>query len=199
MACRLSSDGTCISQLLGSSAPLLHMSLLEGHSAPCYWTCDRFGCRLDAVVYADVLQLSIFLMGGSAAAVLTLHKIGGIPGTVFRSSCLMVCECSNHTGLYRESAEFHLEDGKYMHTWRDADSKHYSGPGLVFGLPFFIFWYWAVDQEMVQRALGAQTLGHARAGTIMAGFLKLFTPFLTVIPGMCARIFFEKCQRGPSC
>lgn len=43
---------------------------------------------------------------------------------------------------------------------------------------------------IVQRALAAKNIANAKAGTILAGYLK-FTPlFLIVFPGMMSRILF---------
>ncbi len=44
---------------------------------------------------------------------------------------------------------------------------------------------------IVQRALAAKNLTHARAGCIVASYLKFLPLFLMVIPGMVARILFQ--------
>lgn len=44
---------------------------------------------------------------------------------------------------------------------------------------------------IVQRALAAKNLTHARAGCIFAGYLKFFPLFLMVFPGMMGRILFS--------
>lgn len=42
----------------------------------------------------------------------------------------------------------------------------------------------------MQRSLAAKNMSHARAGTILAGYLK-FTPlWLLILPGMVSRILF---------
>ena len=43
-------------------------------------------------------------------------------------------------------------------------------------------------QVIVQRCLSAKNLGHAKAGSVMAAFLKLFGFFLFILPGMISRI-----------
>ena len=45
-------------------------------------------------------------------------------------------------------------------------------------------------QVIVQRALAAKNLTHAKAGTVMAGYLKILPMWLLVFPGMVARILF---------
>ena len=45
-------------------------------------------------------------------------------------------------------------------------------------------------QVIVQRAIAAKNITHAKAGTVLAGILKLLPLFLLVMPGMIARILF---------
>jgi len=43
---------------------------------------------------------------------------------------------------------------------------------------------------IVQRALAAKNVTHAKAGTVLAGFLKIFPMFIMVFPGMISRLLF---------
>jgi solute:Na+ symporter, SSS family len=52
--------------------------------------------------------------------------------------------------------------------------------------PIIGLWYWCTDQYIVQRALGAPNETVARRGSIFAAFLKLFPPYLFIIPGLIA-------------
>ena len=45
-------------------------------------------------------------------------------------------------------------------------------------------------QVIVQRALAAKDIGHARGGTILAGYMKLTPMFIMVWPGMISRVLF---------
>lgn len=45
-------------------------------------------------------------------------------------------------------------------------------------------------QVIVQRALSAKNMVHAKAGCVMAGYLKLLPLYLLVLPGMAARVLF---------
>lgn len=49
---------------------------------------------------------------------------------------------------------------------------------------------------MVQRVLAAKNLNHAKAGVLFTALLKFFVPFLIVFPGLCARVFYERCIHG---
>ena len=45
-------------------------------------------------------------------------------------------------------------------------------------------------QVIVQRALAAKNLSNAKAGTMLAGYLKFLPLWLIVFPGMIARVLF---------
>ena len=45
-------------------------------------------------------------------------------------------------------------------------------------------------QVIVQRCLSAKNLGHSKAGSLLAAFLKLFGFLLFIIPGMISRILY---------
>ena len=43
---------------------------------------------------------------------------------------------------------------------------------------------------MVQRVLAAQSISHARGGTLLAGYLKVLPLFMIIIPGMISRALY---------
>jgi SSS family solute:Na+ symporter len=69
---------------------------------------------------------------------------------------------------------------------RPASDGEFPWTGIFFGAPILGIWYWCTDQVIVQRVLSARDEGHAKAGTIFAGFLKLLPVFVLVIPGLIA-------------
>jgi len=62
--------------------------------------------------------------------------------------------------------------------------------GLLFGAPILGFYFWANNQFMVQRVLGAKDLNHGRWGALFAGLLKLPVLFIMVIPGTIAILLY---------
>lgn len=62
---------------------------------------------------------------------------------------------------------------------------------MLFGALISSIWYWCTDQVIVQRALAAKSMDHARAGCIMAGLLKFLPLFLIFYPGMVSRVLFR--------
>lgn len=52
-------------------------------------------------------------------------------------------------------------------------------------------------QVIVQRSLSAKNLSHAKAGSILASYLKMLPLFLIIMPGMISRVLYP--GKGPSC
>ncbi|MCI5080472.1 MAG: sodium transporter, partial [Saprospiraceae bacterium] len=63
--------------------------------------------------------------------------------------------------------------------------------GLLTGVPLLGFYFWANNQFMVQRVLGARDLNHGRWGALFAGLLKLPVIFIMVVPGVLALLVFN--------
>jgi solute:Na+ symporter, SSS family len=79
-----------------------------------------------------------------------------------------------------------LEKAADGHVIRQAwyFNDHFPWLGMAICAPVIGLWYWCTDQYIVQRALGAPNEKVARRGSIFASFLKLFPPYLFIIPGM---------------
>jgi SSS family solute:Na+ symporter len=117
---------------------------------------------LAAVIYTDLVQTLILLAGAFALTLIGLDKIGGFAGL---------------RGLV---------PANYFHMIKPATDGEFPWTGIFFGAPILGIWYWCTDQVIVQRVLSAKDEGHAKAGTIFAGFLKVLPVFLLVLPGLIA-------------
>src|ERR1700676_4652914 len=117
---------------------------------------------LAAVIYTDLVQTLILLAGAIALTFIGLDKVGGFAG--LRAV---------------------LPDS-FFHMIKPASDPDFPWTGIVFGAPILGIWYWCTDQVIVQRVLSARDEGHAKAGTIFAGFLKVLPVFLLVVPGLIA-------------
>lgn len=53
-----------------------------------------------------------------------------------------------------------------------------------------------VFQVIVQRSLAAKNLSHAKAGSLMAAYLKVLPLFIMVFPGMASRVLFPGERKG---
>ena len=117
---------------------------------------------LSAVIYTDLVQTLILLAGAVALTWIGLEKVGGFSG--LRAAL----------------------PASYFHMMRPASDGEFPWTGIFFGAPILGIWYWCTDQVIVQRVLSARDEGHAKAGTIFAGFLKLLPVFVLVVPGLIA-------------
>lgn len=118
---------------------------------------------LKAVIWTDVIQSVLLLIGGIAVAWMALSHpvVGGLGGLI-----------------EKEPDRFHV----FFHL------RHKDLPwlGVMTGLMILHLNYWGMNQFIVQRALGAKTTWDGRTGIIVAGFFKLLIPFMTFAAGMAA-------------
>jgi SSS family solute:Na+ symporter len=121
---------------------------------------------LAAVIYTDLVQTLILLAGAIALTVIGLDKVGGFAGL-----------------------RAHVPPN-FFHMMRPSSDPEFPWTGIFFGAPILGIWYWCTDQVIVQRVLSARDEGHAKAGTIFAGFLKLLPVFVLVLPGLMAYALF---------
>ncbi|XP_004090422.1 sodium/glucose cotransporter 5 isoform X3 [Nomascus leucogenys] len=84
----------------------------------------------------------------------------------------------------------HLPRADAMHMFRDPHTGDLPWTGMTFGLTIMATWYWCTDQVIVQRSLSARDLNHAKAGSILASYLKMLPMGLIIMPGMISRALF---------
>ncbi len=125
---------------------------------------------LRAVVYTDVIQCIVMMVGCAIALVIGINDVGGLSG--LRETILaMGPQYENHFDLVRP-VDTHTD---------------YPWTGILMGLGFVLApAYWIGNQAIVQRSLGARTEFEAKASFIWGSLLKIFIPILMVIPGVVA-------------
>ncbi len=122
---------------------------------------------LAAVIYTDMVQTMILIVGAVLLTLIGLHRVGGV-----------------------EQLRAAVPAG-YFHMIKPASDPAFPWTGIFFGAPILGIWYWCTDQVIVQRVLSARDEGHAKAGTIFAGFLKILPVFMLVLPGIIALALFR--------
>src|SRR5450432_4543509 len=127
---------------------------------------------LAAVIYTDLVQTLILLAGAIALTFIGLDKVGGF--AALRAAV----------------------PASYFHMVKPISDPDFPWTGIFFGAPILGIWYWCTDQVIVQRVLSAKDEGHAKAGTIFAGFLKILPVFLLVLPGMIAFALYPQLFTG---
>ncbi len=84
-----------------------------------------------------------------------------------------------------------LEGGK-LHMVRPKEDPSLPWTALLVGLWIPNFFYWGLNQYIVQRTLGSRSLAEGQKGIVFAAFLKLIIPFVVVIPGILAFNLFSE-------
>lgn len=135
---------------------------------------------LRAVIYADMIQMFVFLIGAVSITFYGLEILGGWDGMM-------------DTLQLASSADPQLETTRFFNLWRPASDPDFPWTGILFGAPILGVWYWCTDQFIVQRVLSARNISQARKGSLFGGFLKLTPLFLFLIPGIIA---FALAQKG---
>src|ERR1700686_1331482 len=128
---------------------------------------------LAAVIYTDTVQTLILITGAVALTVIGLGRVGGI----------------EHLRT--------MVPPDYFHMIKPISDANFPWTGIFFGAPILGIWYWCTDQVIVQRVLSARDEGHAKAGTIFAGFLKILPVFMLVLPGIIAFALFPDQVKKP--
>ncbi|XP_011673080.1 sodium/myo-inositol cotransporter 2 isoform X2 [Strongylocentrotus purpuratus] len=142
---------------------------------------------LAAVIYTDTVQVFIIIIGGIILMVLSYGEIGSFQELkirYFQAIPNATLNTPNYTcGIPKEDS---------FQMLRDIDPFTSSFPwlGFLIGQTLSSLTYWCAEQVMVQRALAAKSLSHAQGGCLFAGFCKILPLFMTVIPGMIARVLY---------
>lgn len=134
---------------------------------------------LKAVIYTDMVQAFILLLGTIAVTVFGLYAIGGW------DEMIQIIE------LAAKNDQNPPAEG-FFNLWRPMSDTEYPWTGMLFGAPILGVWYWCTDQYIVQRTLSAKDVNNARKGAIFAGYLKLLPVFIFFIPGVIAYALLQK-------
>jgi solute:Na+ symporter, SSS family len=123
---------------------------------------------LKAVVWSDLIQGSALLLGGALVTWLALERVGDGGGVL---------------AGWNAFASANADRLHVVRAWDDPDVPSLS---LVTGLWIPVMFYWGLNQFITQRTLAAGSLAQGQLGIFFAAAIKLFLPFIVVIPGMLA-------------
>ncbi|XP_031207297.1 sodium/glucose cotransporter 5 isoform X1 [Mastomys coucha] len=138
---------------------------------------------LATVIYTDALQTIIMVVGAVVLAVKAFNQIGGYEQLEAAYAQAIPSRTIPNTTC-------HLPRADAMHMFRDPSTGDLPWTGMTFGLTIMATWYWCTDQVIVQRSLSARNLNHAKAGSILASYLKMLPMGLMIMPGMISRVLF---------
>jgi SSS family solute:Na+ symporter len=146
-----------------------------------------------AVAYNDTVQVVVLICGSALLTFYGLYQLGGW------DELRRICG-SEMFNLWKPLVPAGVEG-----TWAPIKeptriawyfNDRFPWLGMAICAPIIGLWYWCTDQYIVQRALGAPNETTARRGSIFAAFLKLFPPYLFIIPGLIA-FALAKSGRNP--
>ena len=114
---------------------------------------------LAVVMVTDSFQSILMILGAGLLTIIGFHHVGGL------DRLLEAVPPERWTLL------------------RPASDPDYPWHAILLGYPVLGVWFWCTDQTVVQRVLGARTLGQGQGGALFTGFLKICTPFIFTLPG----------------
>ncbi len=125
---------------------------------------------LRAVVYTEVAQTVILLLGSFFITFYGLRAIGG----------------------WGELQMMAAENKEQFALWRPLSDPDFPWLGILIASPVIGIWYWCTDQYIVQRTLAAKDLKNARRGALFGGFLKVWPVLIFLIPGLIGWALHQK-------
>ena len=128
---------------------------------------------LRAVAYTDVIQALVLLLGSLVLATIVFAQFD------FSWSLVTAQIAPDKLSLLRP-----------------LDDPALPWLGTLIGLPILGFYYWTMNQYVIQRVLGARDMGAAGRGALLAAALKLLPLFLMVMPGAMATVLLPDLNRA---
>ena len=148
---------------------------------------------LNSVVQTEVIQAILLIVGSILLTYFAFDQLGGGWGDMMAGLTNMISEgqvtAVEEMKAAGEYAPSNAEEAFSL--VRPSNDEFMPWWGLLTGVPLLGFYFWANNQFMVQRVLGAKDLNHGRWGALFAGFLKLPVIFIMVVPGVLALLLFN--------
>jgi SSS family solute:Na+ symporter len=142
---------------------------------------------LRAVAWADLIQGSALIVAGGVILVLALNALGATPVAELAYTSGAAGVADDAGGWAKLLA---LNEDK-LHMALPAWDLVLPWTALMVGLWIPNFYYWGLNQYIIQRTLGSESLAEGQRGTVFAAALKLVIPFVIVFPGIAAFNLFS--------
>ncbi len=145
---------------------------------------------LKAVVWTDVAQVVVLVIGGFLASYFVVNAVSGGEG-FFTGLGMIYDAVPGHFEMLFERTDTYQQvtDADGNGTLSENPYALLPGIGVLFGGMWITnLYYWGTNQYIIQRALAAQTLGEAQKGVAFAAVIKLMLPIIVVVPGIAALV-----------
>lgn len=158
---------------------------------------------LKACAWTDLIWGSSLILGGAIVAYFAFSALGNAdPNELIESasanSGATVAGLQDAGGFSRffqlnggDAAEGINSIGGKLHMIRPAGDPSIPWTALIIGLWIPNFFYWGLNQYIMQRTLASKSVAEGQMGIVFAAFLKLLIPFVVVIPGILAYNLFH--------
>ncbi len=158
---------------------------------------------LKACAWTDLVWGSSLILGGAIIAVLAFNLLGSMDAddlikTKVATSDATVAELEDAGAWERfkllnkgEAQDGPNGSGGKLHMVRSKQDPEIPWTALILGLWIPNFFYWGLNQYIMQRTLGSKSLAEGQKGVVFAAGLKLIIPFVVVIPGILAYNLFS--------
>jgi SSS family solute:Na+ symporter len=158
---------------------------LIGGMAAIYVACGG----LKACAWADLIQGSALIIGGAIVLYFSLKQLGQ------SSVASLVSLAPIPAGLTDSDSgieKFAALNAHKLHLVLPGTDTFLPWTTLLMGLWIPNFYYWGLNQYIMQRTLGSRSLAQGQKGIVFAAGMKLLIPFIIVLPGMIAFNLFSR-------
>ena len=161
--------------VMGIEVNIKTASWVIGIVAAIYVTCGG----LKACAWADLLQGSALIIGGTIIVVLAMKALGNATVETVPELASVASDASTWE-------KFRTINADKLHMVLPRSDSEIPWTALVLGLWIPNFYYWGLNQYITQRTLGSKSLAEGQKGIVFAAGLKLIIPFIIVFPGIIA-------------
>ena len=160
---------------------------------------------LKACAWTDLIWGAALIVGGGVVAYFAIMALGAF-NTVPQEVLATATTTANTAGEAMASTGSQFCDGLNrmmnlnagevsgatngiggkLHMLREASDPVMPWTVYLLGLWIPNFFYWGLNQYIMQRTLASKSLEEGQLGIVFAAFLKLLIPFVVIIPGILA-------------
>lgn len=163
---------------------------------------------LKACAWTDLIWGAALIIGGGVVAWFAIEAIGSaepseLIKTASATSGATVDSLRNASGIERffalnggDAITATNAVGGKLHMIRPADDGEIPWTALCLGLWIPNFFYWGLNQYIMQRTLASKSLAEGQMGVVFAAGLKLLIPFVVLIPGILAYNLYRDDMRA---
>lgn len=160
---------------------------------------------LKACAWADLLQGSALILGGLVVMIYAFGQFhdmsfnemqAGVTPQYLRPDAYQRGDGADMFSDVTEDSpmleKFMTINADKLHMLRPLSDPNIVWTTLLFGIWIPNFYYWGLNQYIMQRTLGSRSLAEGQKGIVFAAGMKLLIPFIVVIPGILAFNMFHQ-------